>query len=279
MPTETTVEINAVAVRDLSMKKAIRPDWYPANVNISPAVEARGRVYLSGFLGRELDTGRIPESPAEQVELALKRVQQILKAAGLDMRHLVFVNPYHTKAVPRRTLDQIYARHFEFGNTPARATIEVAALPLNANIELTGVAVRDLSKRQAVRPRNMAPSATASPCVLADDTLYCSAKAGFLPGVNGGIYFDSVEDQVRMTMRNLLDGLEEAGLSFSNVVASNVYLDTIDEFAKMNGVYAKYFASAPPTRTTVSPLPAVERKRSESGHFPKLEEISIIAVR
>ncbi len=49
MPTETTVEISAVAVKDLSQKKIIRPDWYPKNVNISPAVEAYGKIYLSGF--------------------------------------------------------------------------------------------------------------------------------------------------------------------------------------------------------------------------------------
>jgi enamine deaminase RidA (YjgF/YER057c/UK114 family) len=35
-------------------------------------------------------------------------------------------------------------------------------------------------------------------------------------------------------MRNLLDGLEEAGLGLSNVVATNVYLDDINDFARMN---------------------------------------------
>lgn len=280
MPTETTIEINAVAVRDLALKKPIAAPWYPKNMNIAPAVEVKGRVYISGFLGRDINTGKIPTDPAEQVTLALTRLGQILEAAGLDFRHMVFINPYHTNKIPRRVLDDLYAKRFQFGFTPARATIEVDHLPLGANIELTGVAVRDLSKRIVVRPPNMPPSATASPCVYADDTLYCSAKAGFIPGVNGGIYAESVEDQVRMTMRNLLDGLEQAGMDFSRVVSTNVYLDTIDDFAKMNGVYAKYFAAgAPPTRTTVEPLAPIVRKRAESGHYPKLEEISIIAVK
>jgi hypothetical protein len=47
----------------------------------------------------------------------------------------------------------------------------------------------------------------------------------------------------------------------------------------MNAVYAKYFKDAPPTRTTVSPLPPVDRKSSGDGRWPKLEEISVIAVR
>ena len=85
-------------------------------------------------------------------------------------------------------MNQRYALRFEFGNTPARATIEVSSLPGGAHIEYTGVAVRDLKQRRAVRPKNMPPSPTASPCVFAGDTLYCSAKSGFIPGPHGGVY-------------------------------------------------------------------------------------------
>ena len=65
----------------------------------------------------------------------------MLTAAGLDMRHMVFVNPYLTKAIPGKTMNQLYAARFEFGNTPARATIQVSSLPGGAQIEYTGVAV------------------------------------------------------------------------------------------------------------------------------------------
>jgi len=73
--------------------------------------------------------------------------------------------------------------------------------------------------------------------------------------------------------------LEEAGLDFSHVVASNVYVDDLAEFGKMNGVYGKYFSANPPTRTTVAPLPPIDRKRSASGHAPMVEQVSIIAVK
>jgi enamine deaminase RidA (YjgF/YER057c/UK114 family) len=46
------------------------------------------------------------------------------------------------------------------------------------------------------------------------------------PGLNGGIFATTVEHQVRQTMRNLLDNLEEAEMEFSQVVATNVYLTT-----------------------------------------------------
>jgi reactive intermediate/imine deaminase len=275
----TPVEMSAVAVRDLARKKIVAPPGYPASSPLSPAVVAGDRVYLSGFLGRDINTGRIPEDPAAQVELSLDRMEATLKAAGLDFRHMVFVNPYLTNKIPMNVMNRVYAKRFEFGNTPARATIQVAGLPSGAQIEFTGVAVMDLARRRAVRPKNMEPSPTASPCVFAGDTLFCSAKSGFIPGVNGGIYAATVETQMRQTMRNLLDGLEEAGMNFANVAASNVYLDNVDEFAQMNGVYGEYFPAAPPARTTVQQTAPGKRQADGRGRWPTLEQVSIVAAR
>jgi reactive intermediate/imine deaminase len=275
----TPVEISAVAVKELSHKKVIVPEGYPASSPLSPAVLVGDRLYLSGHLGRDINTGRIPEDPGAQVQLALDRMGQTLHAAGADFRNVVFVNPYLTDKVPMDVMNRIYAKHFEFGNTPARATIKVAGLPNGANIEFTGVAVLDLSKRRAVRPKNMEPSPTASPCVFAGDTFFCSAKSGFIPGAHGGIFASSVEHQLRQTMRNLLDGLEEAGMDFSNVVASNVYLDNIDDFAAMNSVYAEYFNPPFPARTTVQQIAPGMRSADAKGHWPTLEQISIVAVK
>ena len=275
----TPVEMSAVAVRDLSLKKPVAPPGYPASSPLSPGVLAGGRLYLSGFLGRDINTGRIPEDAGAQVDLSLDRMEATLKAAGLDFRNMVFVNPYLTDKIPMGVMNRAYAKRFEFGNTPARATIQVAGLPSGANIEFTGVAVVDLAQRRAVRPKNMEPSATASPCVLAGDTLFCSAKSGFIPGVNGGIYASTVETQLRQTMRNLLDGLEEAGMSFADAVATNVYLDNIDEFTQMNGIYAEYFRDTPPSRTTIQQIAPGKRQGDARGRWPTLEQISIIAVK
>jgi len=266
-----------VAVRDLASKKPIVPAGPATAAPLTPGMQAGERLYISAQQGRDAETGKIPDDPEGQVNLALNRFHQVLAAAGMDFANVVFVNPYLTTKMPMRVMNHVYASHFEFGNTPARATIEVSSLPHDANIEFTGVAIGDLSKRRAVRPKNMTPSPTASPCVFAGDTFYCSAKNGFIPGPNAGIYAEDVENQVRQSMRNLLDGLEEAGLSFSNVVSSTVYLDNLDEFGKMNGIYGKYFSSTPPTRTTVAPLPPVGRKRN-GDQWPMLEQISIIAV-
>jgi reactive intermediate/imine deaminase len=276
----TPVEINAVAVRNLADKKALSVPGYDPGEPASPGVLTRDRLYISGMRGIDSVKQAVPQDPVQQVALALDGMESVLKAAGLTMGHVVFVNPYLTKAVPMDVMNKEYAKRFEFGNTPARATIEVTSLPERAQIEFTGVAVRDLAARRAVRPRNMRPSATASPCVFAGDTLYCSAKSAFIPGPHQGVVVASIEQQIRQTMRNLLDGLEEADMDFSKVVATNVYLDDIGEFQAMNKIYALFFGGVAPVRTTVQQITPVDRNRqSTEGIYPAIEQISLIAVK
>ena len=272
------VQINAVAVRNLDGRKVVYPANFSKDESASPGVLTHDRLFISSMAGIDPATGKVPDDPAAQVDLALDRMQAIVKAAGLEMSHVVFVNPYLTSEIPSRIMNERYARRFEFGNTPGRATIEVSSLPGGAHIEYTGVAVRDLQQRKAVRPKNMPPSPTASPCVFAGDTLYCSAKSGFIPGPHGGVYAITTQHQLRQTMRNLLDNLEEAGMNFSQVVATNVYLDNLADAPIFNEVYGQYF-SIMPASTTVQQIAPAERKADQNDNYPDLEQVSLIAVR
>jgi reactive intermediate/imine deaminase len=273
------VQINAVAVHKLDGVRAVYPPNYRSDKSASPGILTEDRLFISGMPGRDPVTGKVPEDPAAQVDLALDGLQAVVKAAGLELGHMVFVNPYLTPDVPNRVMNDRYARRFEFGNTPARATIEVSGLPDGAHIEYTGVAVRDLAQRKAIRPKNMPPSPTASPCVFAGDTLYCSAKDGFIPGPHGGIYATTTQHQLRQSMRNLLDNLEEADMKFDQVVSTNVYLDDISDMAGFNEVYLQYFGPTPPARTTIQQIAPTERKADKEDHYPGLEQVSLIAVR
>lgn len=273
----TPVEINAVAVLNLDGKQPVQVPGFSSSA-FSAGMLTRDRLFISSLPGRGAN-GSIPSDPAAEVTAALDSFKSVAEAASLSLAHVVFVNPYLTESIPSRVMNKLYAERFEFGNTPARATIRVDSLPAG-NITYTGVAVRDLSKRKAVKPKNMRPSPTASPCVFAGDTLYCSAKSGFIPGPRSGIYAATVEHQLRQTMRNQLDNFEEAGLDFSNVVAANVYLDNLEDFAKMNGVYAQYFEEGvKPARTTVQQVAPGSREPDENGRYPTLEQISFVAVR
>ncbi|MGB8065838.1 MAG: RidA family protein [Candidatus Sulfotelmatobacter sp.] len=273
------IVINAVAVRSLSEMRPIYPPNYKSDEPFTPGILTHDRLFVSAMPSTGASGDKIQDDPASQVDFALDRLKAVAEAAGLDLRHMVFVNPYLTAQLPMRIMNEHYAHRFEFGNTPARATIEVSSLPGGARIEFTGVAVRGLEKRRAVRPKNMPPSPTASPCVFAGDTLYCSAKSGFIPGPNGGVYNSTTPVQLRQTMRNLLDNLEEADMNFCQVVSTTVYLDNLADLQGFDDVYVKYFGGELPARTTVQQIAPAERSPDKDGHYPDLEQVSLIAVR
>jgi len=273
------IEINAVVVRNLAERRAVAPPGYKSDEPFSPGILTHDRLFVSAMLGTIPPGEKVADPLAAQVDFALDRMKAVLEAAGLSLSHMVFVNPYLTATFPMRVMNQHYASRFEFGNTPARATIEVASLPNGAQIEYTGVAVRDLKQRRAVRPKNMPPSPTASPCVFAGDTLYCSAKSGFIPGANGGVYTSTTAVQLRQTMRNQMDNLEEADMDFCQIVSTNVYLDNIADMPAFDEVYGKYFRGALPARTTIQQIAPADRTPDKDGHYPDLEQVSLIAVR
>jgi len=271
--------MNAVAVRDLKDRAAVALPNYKSAEPFSPGILTHDRLFVSAMQGRDPVSNSIPDDPAAQTDLALDGLKAVVEAAGLKLDNMVFVNPYLTEKIPTRIMNEHYARRFEFGNTPARATIEVAALPNNAQIEYTGVAVRDLNLRHAIRPKNMPPSPTASPCVFAGETLYCSAKSGFIPGPHGGVYGNSTAVQLRQTMRNQLDNLEEASMDFSQVVSTTVYLDNISDSEAFNKVYSEYFKAPLPAQTLVQQLPSTTGSPDAQGHYPDMEQMSLIAIK
>lgn len=276
---EPSLQITAVAVRDLKGKQPVSVPGWTLDKAYSAGMLTRDRLFVSTMPGSDPATGAVPQNPAAQVDLALDRLTAVLQAAGLTNANMVFVNPYLTPDLSTRVMNQQYARRFEFGNTPARATIEVSSLPEGTHIAFTGVAVRDLGRRKAIRPKNMPPSPTASPCVFAGDTLYCSAKSGFIPGPNGGVYAATTTSQLRQTMRNQLDNLEEASMDFSQVVSTTVYLDNISDIGAFNKVYSEYFKAPFPARAVVQQIPSSNRSPDAEEHFPDLEQMSLIAIR
>lgn len=273
------IAINAVAVRNLTQRRAISPPGYKSDEPFSPGILTADRLFVSAMPANASSGRNASGDPAAQVDFALDRMKALVEAAGLNLSNMVFVNPYLTAQLPMRVMNQRYARRFEFGNTPARATIEVSSLPNGAQIEYTGVAVRDLKQRRAVRPKNMPPSPTASPCVFAGDTLYCSAKSGFIPGPNEGVYSSTTALQLRQTMRNQMDNLEEADMDFSQVVSTTVYLDNLADKPAFEEVYAKYFPGMLPAQTTVQQIAPADRSPDKDEQYPDLEQVSLIAVR
>ncbi len=62
---------------------------------------------------------------------------------------------------------------------------------------------------------------------------------------------DTIEQQARQMFRNIAAVLQEAGLNFSNVVKTTVFLTDLANFAVLNGIYAEYFSEPYPARSCV----------------------------
>jgi enamine deaminase RidA (YjgF/YER057c/UK114 family) len=124
-----TVEITAVALRNLAHKKVMQGQ--DTGEPVSAGILTHDRLFVSGMRGRDLKTGKVPDDPGAQVDLALDGMKAVCEAAGISLAHMVFVNPYLTNRIPLTVMNMLYAKRFEFGNTPARATIQVSTLPEN----------------------------------------------------------------------------------------------------------------------------------------------------
>lgn len=81
--------------------------------------------------------------------------------------------------------------------------------------------------------------------------LYSAGQIGLIPGTPD-FAGDDVEAQAEQVFRNLAAILEEAGLSFTDVVKTTVYLADMDEFTRVNAIYERYFTSPYPARSTVA---------------------------
>ena len=81
--------------------------------------------------------------------------------------------------------------------------------------------------------------------------IFCSGQIALDPAT-GNVIEGNVEDQTRQVLENLAAVLAAADASFANVVKTTIFLSTMDDFAKVNAIYAARFPSDPPARATVA---------------------------
>ncbi|MCX7711424.1 MAG: RidA family protein [Clostridia bacterium] len=106
----------------------------------SHAVEAGELVYLSGQTPIDSTTGKLVEGDIKaQTEQCFKNLFNVLEAAGLTPDHVVKVNVFLTDMNNFSAMNSIYEKQFS-APYPARTTIGVAALPLNAQVEIEMIA-------------------------------------------------------------------------------------------------------------------------------------------
>jgi len=89
-----------------------------------------------------------------------------------------------------------------------------------------------------------------SQAIRAGDFIYTAGQLGIDPA-RGKLVEGGIEAQTRQALTNLKAVLEAAGSNMERVVKVTVFLQDINDFKSMNGVYAEFFASDPPARAAV----------------------------
>ena len=126
-------------------KTAVRTEEAPAPFQGAPysqAIQAGGFVFVSGQLALRPDHAEIVgDSVGEQTEQVFANLRAILEAAGSGLHRVVKTTVYLADLGDFAAMNEVYARHV--GDVPpARATIEVSALPSGAKVEIEAVATR-----------------------------------------------------------------------------------------------------------------------------------------
>jgi len=99
-------------------------------------------------------------------------------------------------------------------------------------------------------PNSAAPIGPYSQAIRANGMIYVAGEKG-IDAKTGKIVPGGIEAETRQTLENIKGILEAGGSSLDKVVATFVFMTDLKDFAAMNAVYAQYFITNPPGRTTV----------------------------
>ena len=124
------------------MKKPIDTAGKVAGAPYSVAIDTGSTVYVSGQVPLDPATGKlVPGDIKAQTEQVFANLNSALSAAGLSLAHVVKSTVFMTDLAEFGAMNEVYARQMP-APFPARSTVQVAALPLGAKVEIEVVAVR-----------------------------------------------------------------------------------------------------------------------------------------
>ena len=129
----------------MSDKRAVRTENAPAPFQGAPysqGIVAGDLVFVSGQLGIDPAQGQVVDGGiVEQTEQVMKNLSAILEEAGCSLDDVVMTSIFLIELQDFQAMNEVYARHLR-EPYPARATVEIAALPSGARIEVAVVARR-----------------------------------------------------------------------------------------------------------------------------------------
>ncbi len=127
-----------------SQLREVRTEHAPEPVGpYSQAVAYAGTVYVSGQIPLDPKTGELACQDIEgQTRQVLANLRAVLEAAGSSLDDVLRTTLYLADLAHFPRVNSVYAEHFRALPAPARATVQVAALPLGSQIEIDAIAVQ-----------------------------------------------------------------------------------------------------------------------------------------
>lgn len=123
----------ATAVHSNAAPKAVGP--------YSQAVRLGDFLFLSGQIGLDPATGAmVAGGIEEQTDRVIANLTAVLTAAGGSLTNVVKTTVFMVDLGEFAKMNEVYARHFSHEPLPARATVQVAALPKGARVEIEAIA-------------------------------------------------------------------------------------------------------------------------------------------
>ena len=108
----------------------------------SQAIKAGNFLFLSGMLPIDPKVGKIVETTIEgQTRQIFHNIEEVLKAAGLNLEHVVRMEVFLKDLADFQAMNGVYAQKFPQDAKPARHAFQVARLPMDALVEITCTAI------------------------------------------------------------------------------------------------------------------------------------------
>jgi 2-iminobutanoate/2-iminopropanoate deaminase len=112
----------------------------PPNGIYTPAIVVGDLVFTSGQIGIDSKTGQLPEGFEAQFEQVFRNLAAVLEASGSSVDHMVKATVFLADMNDYTKMNELYRAKFK-GDPPARTTVQVAALPRAARVEIEAIAV------------------------------------------------------------------------------------------------------------------------------------------
>ena len=130
------------------MKKVVSTPDAPAAIGpYSQAIRAGTMIFCSGQIPLDPKTGQIVSGGIDvQTKRVCDNITAVLKAEGLSFADIVKTTIFLTDLGDFQTVNEIYGKYFS-ENPPARSTVQVAALPKGAKVEIEAIAIADPDRR------------------------------------------------------------------------------------------------------------------------------------